>query len=137
MKPPWDMDIAVRTVLLERFRLTWSRRIPEHTLANARTEWVIDRVTEGAIYTIELELYGEHLDRTKVRYPKDWFEHAKEALYTWLGKGWDDGHWPWFGAYCRKHWPVQYMEVEVDVRALYPSLPGTEHFLHVVKTEEV
>jgi hypothetical protein len=129
-------EIAIKTVLLERFRLGWSRIVPRHTLAHTNIEWIIEDMAEGALCAISMELYGEHLERRRISYPKDWWEHARDHFYVWLGHGWDGfGHWPWFGDFCRKHWPIQYRTIEIDVRCYYPSLPGTEHFIHVVRAE--
>lgn len=96
--------------LVDEFALAPSVRVMEEYACNA------------LIYQLRQEVLSQHLDRATVRYPENWREGAKEALYTWLSR-----HWPWFGEYAAERWAVRYRVVEIDVKALYPKIAMPEH----------
>lgn len=135
--------VETKTVVLERMRFAVQRAISSHLMdgfnGNINVQMFDDRILIKAIITsVQIELLGEHLERKTVKYPRDWKENCKQALYNWLHGSEFIGHWPWFGAYCRKRWPIMYTVVDIDVRALYPTMAIPEKGkLHITRLERM
>lgn len=135
----------VKTTVLERMRFLIHQAISNDLMESFAgnvdvkfSEHIQHYLTNTTLVSVRLELLGEHLERKRVTYPRDWKENCKQALYNWLHGGEFIGHWPWFGAYCRKRWPIMYAVVDIDVRALYPTMAIPEKGkLHITRLERM
>lgn len=134
--PDGDISAHVEMATLERFRYVLQAEMPDMMLADVSIGRLRDDMLRRFVWRLHADVFGEHLEQAKITHPLDWREAVKERLYQALVEG---KHWPWFGEYARKRWPVQYKQVEIDVRALYPhiSAPHEQHRIVVVRQESV
>jgi len=130
---------AMQTAELERFQFACRAAMPDVRFAHMQLEQVRDEVFHRMAYQLRASLFGEHVERRTVSYPKDWWQAFKAQAIRFFSDGaWPKyGHWPVFGDWLARRWPVEYTTVEIDVRALYHSitLPHERHTIKVVQQE--
>lgn len=128
--------VSYETVNLERLTFAVhhavSRELIDEMATPIQAGWLSNRIADELVYQVRVGIASQHLDRATVRYPADWKQSVKAALYQWC-----KWHWPWFGEYAPKRWPVREHVVTINVKALYPkiAMPDQRHTVTVLRQE--
>lgn len=113
-------------VMLERMRYSWKMEISHHLIMNLNevqlTEYV-ERTLRNAIYKLDVDIFGQKLDRIMWKMPANWKEAIKERFFPkWL----------------LKIYPVKYTEFKIDPVVLYPQIqiPNEKHYFRYERVVE-
>ena len=129
--------VSYHKVVLDRLvfaaQTAVSKNLIEDLASPLQTQWVESHIRDAMVFQIRTGIAAQHLDRAVVRYPATWREAMRAAFYAWCARG----HWPWFGDYGPKRWPVCEHVVTIDVKALYPkiAMPSQRHTVMVLREE--
>ena len=143
MQPPWTNDepVSFQTATLERLCFSLHQAISRDLIVDLANPVQLERVerylSRDTVFQIRAFIAAQHLERAVVKYPTNWREAAKVALYHWCSYA-GGGHWPWFGEdYGPKRWPVREKVVTIDIKALYPNIamPNERHTVVVMREE--
>ena len=104
--------MTIETVQLERMKLIMlqyiSRQLADDLAMQPELEVsMYSSIADELALRLKQEVYGRQLEHISARYPDDWWQAFKER---------------WFPAWAKKHWPIQYAEIHLEAKELYPKM---------------
>lgn len=128
--------VALASVTLDVFQLSMRRALSRRQLdaIALHLDFWVEQQAEQIIMNLKARVLSKQLDYKTIRYPDGALEALKAAFYRWLNPHMQphSGHFPWIGEYLARRWPVRHVVVEIDVRALYPSIPIPDRCSRVI-----
>jgi hypothetical protein len=120
--PDETVNSVVRTVLLEKFEIQFSRKIHPSIIEQARFNIQKEALTGDILYQFSTFMAGDTLEDVHIEYPLDWKQSFKER---------------WFPKWYLRRWPTRMKHIHITARAFYPKiqLQDDPHFVKVDRIE--
>jgi hypothetical protein len=98
--------MKVQEIVLEKVLLGCEAEFSDQMI-DAKVEVCRDWFSNRVRAQVRGFLWGKTIESHHVQYPEDWWQAVKER---------------WAPAWCKQRWPVRYKTIDLDLKAVWPTL---------------